>query len=63
MAYQHDDRRARAEALAQRRAEQRLDAPKAMQEYRAAEQSLRDRTKKLRQERLAREATQAKGAE
>ena len=37
---------------------QKADAPVAMREYREAEQALRDRTAKLRAERLAREATQ-----
>jgi hypothetical protein len=49
-------RAARAEQLFKNREERKADAPKAMAEYRAAEQALRDRTRTLRQIRLAREA-------
>lgn len=44
------------------RAQQAIDAPKAMQDYRAAEQKLRERTARLRAERLARETADAAGA-
>ena len=46
--------RARAEASLKRREEQKIDGPKAMREYRDAEQAVRDRTARLRAERLAR---------
>ena len=52
----HDADRARAEATFKRRELQKADAPKAMQDYLAAQQAIRDRTKELRQMRLAREA-------
>ena len=38
------------------REEQKADAPKVFSEYQAAEQAVRDRTRQLREERLAREA-------
>ena len=41
------------------RTQQKTDAPQGITEYRAAEQALRDRTAKLREERLAREAAAA----
>jgi len=47
----------RAEANFKRRQEQAIDAPLAMQEYREAQQAVRDRTARLRAERLAREAS------
>ena len=47
---------ARAEQIFKLREQQRADAPKATAEYHAAEQRLRDRTRELRQQRLAREA-------
>jgi hypothetical protein len=50
------DLKARAERLAQTRAKQKDDAPRAMADYRAAEDAVRLRTEKLRSERLAREA-------
>lgn len=45
-----------AAAKAARRAEQQIDGPKAMREYRSAEQTARDRAARLRAERLEREA-------
>ena len=39
------------------RARQKADAPRATADYRAAEQAVRDRTAKLREARLAREAS------
>ena len=51
-----EELRARAEARFKLREQQRQDAPVATREYRQAEQSLRDRTAKLRAERLARGA-------
>jgi hypothetical protein len=41
------------------REQQEIDRPFALHEYRAAEQALRDRTARLRAERLAREAAGA----
>jgi hypothetical protein len=41
---------------AARKAEQAIDGPKAMREYRAAEAAIRTRTARLRADRLAREA-------
>ena len=38
------------------RDQQKADAPKALAEYRAVEQKIRDRTRELRELRLAREA-------
>jgi hypothetical protein len=49
----------RAERAFAVRTQQKADAPQATVEYRAAEQALRDRTAKLRQARLAREAAAA----
>jgi hypothetical protein len=54
-----DQKRERISAV---RAEQAIDAPKAMHDYRAAEQRLRDRTARLRAERLARESAGEAGA-
>ena len=51
-----DQKRERISAI---RAQQAIDAPKAMQDYRAAEQSVRDRTARLRAERAAREMRSA----
>jgi hypothetical protein len=45
-----------AEERFKRRELQKVDEPVAMREYREAEQALRDRTAKLRAERLARDA-------
>ena len=49
--------KARAEASFKRQEEPKAKAPKATQEYRAAEQDQRDQMAKLRSERLAREAS------
>jgi len=49
-----DSLRARAEATFKVRHQQKQDAPVAMREYREAEQAERDKTRRLRQERLAR---------
>ena len=49
-----DAAKARARALF--REQQKAEAPKAVSEYYAAEKAVRDRTRKLREERLAREA-------
>jgi len=46
----------RADARFAIRREQKEDAPKAMAEYLAAQQAIRDRTQLLRKERLARQA-------
>jgi len=48
--------RARAERLFKVRERQKADAPKATKDYYAAQQAVRDRTRVLRQLRLAREA-------
>ena len=47
----------RAEAHFKAKEQQKLDAPIAMEEYQAAENAVRERTKRLRALRLAREAT------
>lgn len=47
----------RAEASFKRRELQEADASTAMKDYRAAEQAVRDKTKRLREERLVREAS------
>jgi hypothetical protein len=52
--------RARAEARAEYLAKQKAEAPVAMREYREAEQTLRDKTAKLRALRLARDAVEKK---
>ena len=54
------EQRARAEARAEYLAKQKAEAPVAMREYREAEQTLRDKTAKLRAQRLAREAVEKK---
>jgi hypothetical protein len=46
----------RAERIFRRREQLKADAPKATQDYHAAQQSVIERTRKLREERLAREA-------
>lgn len=51
-----DAKRDRAERIFRARVDRQVDAPKAIAEYHAAEQRIRDRTKELRQLRLAREA-------
>jgi len=53
---QHETERARAERLFKTREQQKADAPKATADYYAAQQAMRDRTEKLRQLRLARDA-------
>jgi hypothetical protein len=50
-----DPKRERAERIFKARQERQADAPKATAEYYAAQEKLRDRTKELRQLRLARE--------
>jgi hypothetical protein len=45
----------RAERLFKAREQQKADAPKAMAEYHASIQRMRDRTEELRRQRLARE--------
>ena len=49
----------RAERAFAARTQQKADAPRATTDYKAAEQALRDRTAKLREARLAREAAEA----
>ena len=49
-----DENRLRAERVFKARERQKADAPKAWAEYHAAEQKLRDRTRELREQRLAR---------
>jgi hypothetical protein len=51
-----EELRAIAEERFKQRELQKADAPVAMREYRDAEQALRDKTAKLRAERLARES-------
>ena len=46
----------RAERLFKAREQQKADAPQAMAEYHAAIERTRERTRELRQQRLAREA-------
>ncbi len=55
---QHSDdtARARAEALFKRREKQKAEAPAAMAEYRAAQQTALERMHELRRLRLARDA-------
>jgi hypothetical protein len=48
----------RAERAFAVRTQQKADAPQATTDYRAAEQALRDRTARLREARLAREAAE-----
>jgi hypothetical protein len=52
--------RDRAEARAEYLAKQKAEAPVAMREYREAEQTLRDKTAKLRAQRFARNAGEKK---
>jgi hypothetical protein len=49
--------RARAEAMFKIREQQRADAPVALRQYRQAEQHARDQLRRLREARLAREAS------
>jgi len=53
-----ENERARAERIFKTREQQKADAPKATADYYAAQQAIRDRTEKLRQLRLARDAEQ-----
>lgn len=46
----------RAEQILKAREQQKADAPKAVADYYAAQQKLRDRTQELRQLRMAKEA-------
>jgi len=55
---QHENERARAERIFKTREQQKADAPKAMADYHAAQQAMRDQTEKLRKLRLARDAEQ-----
>jgi hypothetical protein len=52
----------RAEARLKIKQEQAIDRPLAMQQYRAAEQAMRDRTAKLRAQRLARDAARPRSS-
>ncbi len=52
---QQQENQERAERLFKAREQQKVDAPKAMAEYQAAIQRVRDRTEQLRRQRLARE--------
>jgi len=54
----HENERARAERIFKTREQQKADAPKAIADYYAAQQAMRDRTERLRQLRLARDAEQ-----
>jgi hypothetical protein len=56
MPYSTEADRSRAERISRRREQLKADAPKAMQDYQAAQRSVIERTRKLREERLAREA-------
>jgi hypothetical protein len=53
--------RARAERLFKSREQQKADAPKAITDYHAAEQALRDRTAELRRLRLVRDVQKKRG--
>jgi hypothetical protein len=55
---QHENERARAERLFKAREQQKADAPKAVADYYASQQAMRDRTERLKQLRLARDAEQ-----
>jgi len=50
-----EENRLRAERRFKAREQRDADAPKAWEEYRAAQQKLRDRTRELREQRLLRE--------
>jgi len=54
----HENERARAERIFKTREQQKADAPKAIADYYAAQQAMRDQTERLRQLRLARDAEQ-----
>ena len=58
-----DSQQARAEAIFKRKEEQKRDAPKAMAEYNAKELATRERTARLRAQRLAREAAETENGE
>jgi hypothetical protein len=55
MTFRNPEVQARATSIFKAREAQRLDAPQAMADYRAAELAIRKRTQRLREERLARE--------
>jgi hypothetical protein len=55
----HEEQKRRAERIF-RRERQKADAPNALKDYRAAHQAIIERTRKLREERLAREAKNKK---
>jgi len=55
MPQQQNADRARAERLFKAREQQKADAPKAIADYYAAEQALRERSQRLKRLRLARE--------
>jgi hypothetical protein len=56
------DQRARAERMFKLREQQKADGPGATEDYYAAQQAIIDRTRKLRKQRLAREALINAGA-
>ncbi len=56
MPHNTEAERARAERIFKNREKRKADAPKAVADYYAAQQSIVDRTRRLREERLAREA-------
>jgi hypothetical protein len=59
MPEQHENKD-RAERLFKAREQQKADAPKAMAEYQAEIQRMRERTEQLRRQRLAREARETR---
>ena len=59
MPEQHENKD-RAERLFKAREQQKADAPKAMAEYHAEIQRMRERTEQLRRQRLAREARETR---
>jgi len=61
--YNTEADRTRAEAIFKAREQRKADAPKAMKDYQTAQQAIRDRTVRLREERLAREAAEPDHAE
>ena len=54
MPLHEEENRLRAERVFKAREQQKADAPQAWAEYQAAQQKLRDRTRELREQRLAR---------
>jgi hypothetical protein len=60
MSQQQSADRARAERLFKAREERKADVPKAIADYYAAEQALREQTQKLKRLRLARESQNTK---